>query len=1069
MKIFILHLSDFHIGSTDCIISSSKEICRAVEDIAADCDYGVIVVTGDLASTGNPDEYSEIMSIFTSIKDYFRGSVIDKDIIIVTVPGNHDCNFSTVDPDRSSQIDKIKSISQEEISIEMVNQCAAVQADYFDFDSHAVESGPAYRLGYPRTVKFGDYQITFYCYNTAWMSVQDQPPASLIFPITCVERSLPEVKSNLNISLLHHPLEWFTPENKRLFKGYLTRTSDLVLTGHEHKTGKRLEDNLEGKITLYIEGGKLQDNDDVDGCGFISLVIDTSTSNQRIMEYKWNGSTFGLIKESQLILNNGRMLGRKSMNFFEISEAFEDNLSSLEAPIFHSNMTRALKLDDIYVFPMLKRLDEIDKQAEAIRRYYDSSQFTAQIGDVQKVLILGEAKSGKTMLCKSLFRQYHQLGYVPVYLNANEIQHSSLEAFDKLLEKCFEKQYKLKGADAFSDIDGNKIVLFIDDFEKIRMPSEEMVGLLEKIEAKYQKLFIFANSILQLEDLIVKESRLFLALNDFQMFSILQFGFELRHKLVRRWNRIGVEKPDTEELLRKDDEYDQKMNILVGDGGIITPYPIFLLTILLAIQSENTQTLEESSYSHYYQFIISQALVRLNLTNADLDSYYSFLTNLAKRLFSSSSRIISHQELADFHNRFIHFYRVSPHSGMVYQFEKLIGNLCAANLLEEGNGNYSFKQGFVYFYFVGKYLSENRTSVEEKKIIMDLISSVQYDEYSNILMFIIHHTKEEYILRAMVEHAKGIFDQYSPLKLEEDTSYISDLIEEIPVLLLKRQDVQEYRTTKLREKDNAYPPTDKTPVLRDKVIPPKRPDDPKAIEFITNTIIASKLIGLMGQILLNYRSIPGDTQDEIAEEVYLLGLRSLSGLFGLLQSQDDRIIDNIARRIIADDIHGEDRIKKQAKIILFNMYHLLAYVIIKLVSTSLGTDTLSAVIVNIPKKYPYLSVALIDISAKLDHYRGIPQSELSSFMESISTPPRLSPSPSSSHKNQRKSKSRVQKSRLLPFVLLRQLIEEYTYKFPPTRSSYKDRQRICSLVGIETQAQLIIEKTSVERAGKENE
>jgi len=1064
VKIFILHLSDLHIESADWIINSSKEICRAVESIAADCDYGVTVVTGDLASSGSPDEYSKIMSLFTNIKDCFRGPVIAKDIFIITVPGNHDCNFRIIDPERSRQIDKIKSIPQEEISMEMVNQCAAVQTDYFDFDSQAVKSGSAYRLGYSRIVKFGDYQITFYCYNTAWMFVPKQPPASLIFPIACAERSLPEVKSNLNISLLHHPLEWFTPENRKLFKGYLTRTSDLVLTGHEHQTGKRLEDNLEGKITLYIEGGKLQDKDDADGCGFIALVIDTSTLSQRIIEYGWNGSTFGLIKDNQLITTNRRMLGRKLMNSFEISDVFEEFLNSLEAPIFHPNKRGALILDDVYVFPMLKCLDEEGKQAEVIRKYYDSSQFTAQIGDAQKALILGEAKSGKTTLCKSLFRQYHHLGYVPVYLNTNEIQHSSLEAFDKLLEKCFKQQYKLKDADAFSGIDVNKIVLFIDDFEKTRMPSEIMAGLLEKIEAKYQKLFIFADSILQIDDLIARESRLFLALNDFRMFSILQFGFELRHKLVYRWNRIGIEKPDTEELIRKDDEYDHKMNVLVGDGGIITPYPIYLLTILLAIQSENTKTLEESSYSHYYQFIISQALVRLNLTNADLDSYYSFLTNMAERLFSSKSRIIPNQELADFHDWFIHFYRVSPHSGMVYQFDRLKENLCASNLLEEGNGNYSFKQGFVYFYFIGKYLSENRNSDKEKGIIIDLISNIRYDEYSNILMFIIHHTKEEYILQAMVEYAKGIFTQYSPLKLEEDSSYISDLIEEIPELLLKRQDVQEYRSAKLREKDDSHPPTDKTPVLRDKVIPPQKPDDPNAIEFVTNTIIASKLIDLMGQILLNYRSIPGDTQEEIAEEVYLLGLRSLSGLFGLLQSQEDRIIDNIAKRIIVDDIQGEDRIKKQAKIILFSIHHLLAYAVVKLVSTSLGSDTLSAVIVDIPKKYPYLSVALIDISAKLDHYRGIPQKELASFAESISTPPRHSPS----IKNRLKTKSRVQKSRALPFILLRQLVEEYIYKFPPTRSSYKDRQRICSIVGIETQAQLMIEQTSVERTGEEN-
>jgi hypothetical protein len=194
----------------------------------------------------------------------------------------------------------------------------------------------------------------------------------------------------------------------------------------------------------------------------------------------------------------------------------------------------------------------------------------------------------------------------------------------------------------------------------------------------------------------------------------------------------------------------------------------------------------------------------------------------------------------------------------------------------------------------------------------------------------------------------------------------------------------------------------------------------------------------------------------------LLGLRALSAVFDLLEKQSEKIINNIANRIIADDISSEEiKIKKQAKIILFNIYEVVAYSAIKLVSNSVGSDTLSAVVVDIPKKYPFLSVALIDLSAKLDHYHGFPQGELTEFVRTVSVPRLLTAS--SSIQERMKSEPQIQRSRTLPFMLGRQLVEEYIYKFPTT---YKEKQRICSIVGIKIQDQLIIAQTSEETKEK---
>jgi hypothetical protein len=437
---------------------------------------------------------------------------------------------------------------------------------------------------------------------------------------------------------------------------------------------------------------------------------------------------------------------------------------------------------------------------------------------------------------------------------------------------------------------------------------------------------------------------------------------------------------------------------------------------------------------------------------------------LAATLFRERKRVISQQELSEFHKKFVTFHRISVYSPRVYDFDQIIENLLISALIEGHEGNYSFKQAFGYYFFVGKFLSENRNSGPIKEKILNLIKLLQYDEYSNILMFVVHYTKEDYILQALIDQAKSIFSNYAPIKFEDDTTKISGLLEEIPALILKRSEIQEYRKQKLLEKDEANPPLIQTPAFKDKEIPEEKDETPEAFKFIANISIASTLMDLMGQILINYRSIPGDQQDEIAVEIYLLGLRCLSGMFELLESNSNKIIDNIANRIISTGTAIDEKsIQKQAKQNLFYLYSVLSYVLIKTVSNSIGSDTLSEVTIAVPRKYPYLSVALIDISIKLDHYNYFPLGELTNVLKEVTIP--RNPAPSTFINNRENLKPHVKSSRTFPFLILRQLVEEYLYKFP---TEYRDRQRICAMFGIEMSIPRLITQTS-EETTKQNE
>ena len=80
------------------------------------------------------------------------------------------------------------------------------------------------------------------------------------------------------------------------------------------------------------------------------------------------------------------------------------------------------------------------------------------------------------------------------------------------------------------------MVLFIDDFEKSLLPSEQMGTLLEKVNSKYLNIFILANNIFEFDDLYLTNKKLISSLANYKRMAILQFGFDLRSQLVLRWS-----------------------------------------------------------------------------------------------------------------------------------------------------------------------------------------------------------------------------------------------------------------------------------------------------------------------------------------------------------------------------------------------------------------------------------------------------------------------------------------------------------------------------------------------------
>jgi hypothetical protein len=92
MRVLFVQLSDIHFRSASNPISARVgSLVVAIRSIAPKPDFCVVLVTGDVAYSGQIDEYKNSEKFFSDLKadlsGYFGGSNLHFEFI----PGNHDC------------------------------------------------------------------------------------------------------------------------------------------------------------------------------------------------------------------------------------------------------------------------------------------------------------------------------------------------------------------------------------------------------------------------------------------------------------------------------------------------------------------------------------------------------------------------------------------------------------------------------------------------------------------------------------------------------------------------------------------------------------------------------------------------------------------------------------------------------------------------------------------------------------------------------------------------------------------------------------------------------------------
>lgn len=232
----ILHISDMYLSEEDADTKDMMaQMHAAIDEATLGDDISVVLLTGDLVSSGKDDEYRMVERLLLAPLKALEST---RRSIIVSVPGNHDLDcaeslplsWNSLGPDRQKTLFRLDDRGKRL----RASRAQAFEA-YSGFISRNGIKGinPLEGMASGETIETSCGPIYLVTVVTSLFSdseVSDYKKS--VAPVPALEELSPNNGLfSIKIALGHHPIEWFTPES-----------------------GKQLSDHLEARNFVYIHG-----------------------------------------------------------------------------------------------------------------------------------------------------------------------------------------------------------------------------------------------------------------------------------------------------------------------------------------------------------------------------------------------------------------------------------------------------------------------------------------------------------------------------------------------------------------------------------------------------------------------------------------------------------------------------------------------------------------------------------------------------------------------------------------------------------------------------------------------
>ena len=235
-----LHLTDLHVGhSNESQTTALRSLVASISNVAGTTPFDLVLLTGDLAYSGRPEEYAALTS---QLIEPLRQTSLFANAQFAATPGNHDLDCTVEYPpiwkglghNRQERFFHLGTDGQRTRGTR--TQAFAAYQDFVTAN-HIVSADPTAEPVSLHTITDKTKPIILVSAVTAFFSDKDvedkhQSPAP-VHPIRTLLQSRQE--GAIVIVLGHHPPDWFTQETEQHLRTLLLDHSALYLHGHEHR------------------------------------------------------------------------------------------------------------------------------------------------------------------------------------------------------------------------------------------------------------------------------------------------------------------------------------------------------------------------------------------------------------------------------------------------------------------------------------------------------------------------------------------------------------------------------------------------------------------------------------------------------------------------------------------------------------------------------------------------------------------------------------------------------------------------------------------------------------------
>lgn len=437
-----------------------------------------------------------------------------------------------------------------------------------------------------------------------------------------------------------------------------------------------------------------------------------------------------------------------------------------------------IKLSEIFVLPTLTSYATQEGSKPQILESRITDVDTLLAGG--HTLVHGAEMSGKTALARYLFLHLSGKGDAVLFVDLRASHGSANErTFKTLYEQQFSGDYDLWRR-------SRQKTAIVDNFGSDSQ-SRKFIALLKE---HFDKVIVFLTS-----DTFIAYYRDDRALVDFVEVRLGELTNVKQEELIRARLETTARGAVTDGGV---DQIEKQVNNVI-QRRIVPRYPFYVLSIVQTFESYMPSNLSITSYAHCYHALIVAKLIKAGVDRKDdeLNACFNFAEQLAFALYKAgASDDAEVPEGFDF-------------QGFIKKYHRtyLIPTRLLNRLRHREYGIISdegiFKISYMYYYFLGKYLSGSRT--DEERNVVERMCEKSYVRANNLsLLFVIHHATDNRVIDAITSIVSKTLCNIQPASLSEDeTSRFNALIGSLSKTVLNDGDVEQERKRQREARDKA--------------------------------------------------------------------------------------------------------------------------------------------------------------------------------------------------------------------------------------------------------------------------